>query len=301
MGKRRRRPPGPSRQIRSSPIRLVSASAPPTNMTATENRPPRPHDDEYVGGAEMTLVEHLQELRQRIVKSALGIAVGFVIGFAVRAWLLDVLKRPYCGTLHPKGAECGLSIIQIIDPFLVSFKVAAVMAVLIGGPVTCYQIWRFVTPGLRPIERRYALPFIFLSGLLFAMGGALAYFIIPAGLEFLLYFAGRNYNFVISLNGYVDFLLKTMLAFGFAFQFPLAIAMFTLMGMASSETLRRFRRYALFGACAVGAIATPQQDPVSMFAVAIPLVVFYEGNILFARLVERGRRRRASRELALQE
>jgi len=267
-------------------------------MTATENRPPRPRDDEYIPGGEMTLFEHLQELRQRIVKSAIGITVGFVVGFILRAPLLDLLKGPYCGALRPSDAECGLSIIQILDPFLVSFKVAAVMAVLIGGPITCYQIWRFVTPGLRPIERRYALPFIFLSGLLFAMGGALAYYIIPAGLEVLLYFAGRNYNFVISLNGYVDFLLKTMLAFGFAFQFPLAIAMFTLMGIVSEDGLRRFRRYALFGACGVGAVATPQQDPFSMFALAVPLVVFYEGNILFAKLVERGRMRRASRDLA---
>lgn len=270
-------------------------------MTATKNRPPPPRDDEYVPGGEMTLFEHLQELRQRIVKSAVGITVGFIVGFAVRAPLLEFVKQPYCGALRPRGAECDLSIIQILDPFLVSFKVAAVMAVLIGGPITCYQIWRFVTPGLRPIERRYALPFIFLSGLLFAMGGALAYFIIPAGLEVLLYFAGRDYNFVISLNGYVDFLLKTMLAFGFAFQFPLAIAMFTLMDIVSEEGLRRFRRYAVFGAVAVGAVATPQQDPFSMFALAGPLLVFYEGNILFAKLVERARRRRASREVALTE
>lgn len=270
-------------------------------MTATENRPPPPRDDEYAGGGEMTLFEHLQELRERIIKSAVGIAIGFAIGFAIRTRLLNFLKQPYCGAIQPSGEECGLSIIQILDPFFVSFKVAAVMAVLIGGPVTCYQIWRFVTPGLRPVERRYALPFIFLSGLLFAAGGALAYYIIPAGLEVLLYFAGRNYNFVISLNGYVDFLLKTMLAFGFAFQFPLAIAMFTLMGIVSEGGLRRFRRYAFFGACAVGAIATPQQDPFTMFALALPLALLYEVNIVFAKLVERGKRRRSSREVALPE
>lgn len=269
-------------------------------MTATENRPPRPRGEDYVSGGEMTLVEHLQELRQRIVKSAVGIAVGFVVGFALRARILEILKRPYC-SLPGNRSDCVLSVLDILEPFKVSFKTAAVMAVLIGGPVACYQIWRFVTPGLRPVERRYALPFVFLSGLLFMAGGALAYFIIPAGLNVLLNFAGRDYNFVISLNGYVDFLVKTMLAFGLAFQFPLAIAMFTLMDIVSSTGLRRFRRYALFGACAVGAVVTPQQDPVSMFAVAVPLVVFYEGNIVFARLVERGRRRRGSQELALQE
>jgi sec-independent protein translocase protein TatC len=270
-------------------------------MTATA-KPPRTSSREYVG-EEMTLFEHLAELRARIVKSAIGIAVGFVVGFVLRTQLLNFLKQPYCNlpALPRQGEECGLSIIQILDPFIVSFKVAAIMAVLIGGPVTCYQAWRFVTPGLRPIERRYALPFIFLSGLLFLMGGVLAYFIIPAGLPFLLYFAGRDFNFIISLSGYVDFLLKTMLAFGFSFQFPLAIAVFTLMGVVSAAGLRRARRFAFFGACVIGAIATPQQDPFSMFAVAIPLVVLYEGNIVFARLVERGRRRRSSSDLAVTE
>ncbi|MGH8898677.1 MAG: twin-arginine translocase subunit TatC [Egibacteraceae bacterium] len=270
-------------------------------MTATEKRPPRPRDDEYVSGGEMTLFEHLQELRQRIVKSAVGIAVGFVVGFLLRTRLLDFLERPYCQQMGPKRPGCGLSIIRISEPFLVSFKTAAIMAVLIGGPITCYQIWRFVTPGLRPIERRYALPFIFLSGLLFALGGGLAYGIIPSGLRFLLYFAGPDFNFVISLEGYVDFLLKTMLAFGFAFQFPLAVAMLTLMGVLGAERLRKYRRHAVFCAFVIAAVATPQQDPISNLAIAVPLLIFYEGNIVFARLVERGRRRRAERDPELAE
>ncbi|MGH8900853.1 MAG: twin-arginine translocase subunit TatC [Egibacteraceae bacterium] len=268
-------------------------------MSATKDRPPRPRDDEYVPGGEMTLVEHFQELRARIVKSAVGIAVGFVVGFIFRVQLLELLKRPYCQM--QQGPRCDLAILRITDPFFISLKAAAIMAVLIGGPITCYQIWRFVTPGLRPIERRYALPFIFLSGLLFVAGGALAYYIIPGGLQFLLYFLGRGFNFVIGLDGYIDFLLKTMLGFGFAFQFPLAIAMFTLMDILGSEQLRKYRRHAIFGAFVIGTVATPQQDPVSNLAVAVPLLIFYEGNILFARLLERRRRRRASQELALAE
>ena len=242
----------------------------------------------------MTLFEHLEELRQRIVKSALGIAVGLAVGFAVHTEVLDLLRAPYCGLdialRQAQSGECNLAILRVLDPFFVSLKTAGIVAVLIGGPITCYQIWRFVTPGLRPVERRFALPFIVLSALLFVVGGVFAYLVIPRGLEFLLGFAGDDFNLVLSLNEYVDFILRTMLGFGFAFQFPLAIALFTLMGVVGAAGLRRYRRHAIFGAFALAAVITPTQDPFTMVVMALPLSVMYEGNILFARLVERARR-----------
>jgi sec-independent protein translocase protein TatC len=268
-------------------------------MLKSRNRPPRPRDDEEDFGPEMPLVEHFEELRQRIIKSGLGIALGFVVGFAVRSRVLAIIKQPYC-QLPSAGRDCDLTILQVLDPFFVSLKTAAVVAVLIGGPITCYQLWRFVSPGLRRVERRYALPFLFLSGSLFVAGGVFAYFVIPRGLQFLLTFAGP-FPLVLSLKGYVDFFLKTMLGFGIAFQFPLAIAMFTLMDVVGSAGLRQYRRYAIFGAFVLAAVITPTQDPFTMCVMALPLSVMYEGNILFARLVERRRRRRASRELALAE
>ncbi|MGH8907915.1 MAG: twin-arginine translocase subunit TatC [Egibacteraceae bacterium] len=273
-------------------------------MATTSSKTAKGSSDTYLG-EEMTLFEHLNELRQRIVKAALGIAVGFAIGFAVRSEVLDRIRAPYCGLdialRQASTGECNLAIIRVLDPFFVSLKTSAIIAVLIGGPVTCYQIWRFVTPGLRPVERRFTLPFIVLSALLFVVGGLFAYLVLPRGLEFLLGFAGDGFNLVLSLNEYVDFMLKTMLGFGLAFQFPLAIAIFTLMGVVGSDGLRRYRRHAIFGTFVLAAVITPTQDPFTMVVMALPLTVMYEGNIIFARLVERSRRRRASSELALPE
>lgn len=276
-------------------------------MTATTDRPQPSPDDEYVG-EEMTLFEHLEELRQRIVKSALGIALGFIVGFLFRQPVFAVLIRPYC-QLDPRLREanavfdsdgCNLIFTDVLGAFFISLKAAAIVAVVIAGPVVCYQAWRFISPGLRSVERRYALPFILFSGLLFAGGGVFAYWVIPRGLEFLLSFAGPNVISLMDANEYLGFILKTMLGFGLAFEFPLAIATFTLMGVVTAAGLRQYRRYAIFGAFALSAVITPTQDPFTMCVMALPLSLFYEVNILFARLVER-RRRSSSQELALAE
>jgi sec-independent protein translocase protein TatC len=276
-------------------------------MTATA-KPPRPPADEYVG-EEMTLFEHLEELRQRIVKSAAAIAVGFVVGFVFQEPVFQLLIRPYCD-LDPRlraisqvfdPDRCQLIFTNVLGGFFLVLKSAAIVAVLIAAPVVCYQIWRFVSPGLRPVERRYALPFVLLTFVLFAGGAVFAYLVIPRGLEFLLAFAGPDVVSLMDANEYLGFILKMMLGFGLSFEFPLAIALFSLMGVLTAETLRRYRRHAIFAAFVLAAVITPTQDPFTMVVMALPLSVMYEGNVLFARLVERSRRRRAASDLALPE
>jgi sec-independent protein translocase protein TatC len=276
-------------------------------MTATE-KPQRPPADEYVG-EEMTLFEHLEELRQRIVKCALAIAIGFAIGFVFQEPVFNFLIRPYC-ELDPRlraisqvfdPNRCQLIFTNVLGGFLLVLKSAAIVAVIVAAPAVCYQIWRFVSPGLRPVERRYALPFVLMTFLLFSSGALFAYLVIPRGLEFLLGFAGPDIVSLMDANEYIGFVLKMMLGFGLSFEFPLAIAMFTMMGVLESHTLRRYRRHAIFASFVLAAVITPTQDPFTMVVMALPLSVMYEGNILFARLVERRRRRRASSELALPE
>jgi sec-independent protein translocase protein TatC len=257
---------------------------------------------EYVG-EEMTLVEHLTELRSRLVKSALALVVGLAVGFGFHEQVLLLLTEPYCSLPQAvrRGADalsgntggCSLLALRVLDPFIIILKASAIVGIVIAAPVVCYQVLRFVAPGLRPIERRYSIPFVVASQVLFLAGAVFSYFLIPRALEFLLGFAGPSIVPVLSGNEYLTFILQTMIAFGVAFEFPLVLMILSLMDLVHAESLRRVRRYALFGIFVAAAIITPTQDPFTMAMMAAPLVLFYEFSILFAWFVERRRARTA--------
>jgi sec-independent protein translocase protein TatC len=264
----------------------------------SENGPGRVDAHTYVG-EEMTLVEHLRELRQRLFKSAVAVVIGFLVGFVFRHQVFDILIQPYCRLPSQlrAGSEalnldgCNLVILDVLGFFFISLKAAAVVAVVVAGPVVFYQLWRFVTPGLRPIERRYALPFVIVSQLLFAGGAVFAYVVIPRGLEFLLGFAGPQVVSLMDASRYLSFMLHTMIGFGVAFELPLILIMLSLMGVVQSSSLRRYRRQSVFGIFVAAAIITPTQDPLTLTVMALPLWLFFEISVLVARLVERRRAR----------
>jgi sec-independent protein translocase protein TatC len=267
-------------------------------VTATPADGAQPDDDV---GVEMSLFEHLNELRARLFKSALAIAIAFVIGFVVRQPVFNLLIRPYCElpaelragstAFDPDG--CTLVFTDVLGAFFISLKAAAVVAVVLAAPIVFYQLWRFITPGLRSVERRYALPFLVISQLLFLAGAAFSYFVIPRGLEFLLGFAGDNIVSLMDANRYLTFMIQVMLGFGIAFEFPLILIMLALMGVVSAEGLRRHRRGAIFGIFVAAAIITPTQDPLTLSLMAAPLIAFYEICILLTRMIERRRERAA--------
>jgi len=270
-------------------------------MTATADKDAGPTSSphEYVG-EEMTLFEHLEELRARLFKSAVAIVLGFIVGFVFRRPVLDVLTQPYC-SLDPRlraasnalgGEQCKLIFVDVTGAFFISLKAAAIVAVVLAAPAVFYQIWRFVTPGLRPVERRYAIPFVVITQVLFAGGAVFSYFLIPRALEFLLGFAGDRVESLMDADRYLSFVLQTMIAFGLAFEFPVVLVLLSLMGVVSAAGMRKYRRHALFGTFVAAAIITPTQDPMTMTMMAAPLVLFYEASILAARLIERRRRRR---------
>jgi sec-independent protein translocase protein TatC len=267
-----------------------------------EDRPAPSAAHEFLSGGEMTLFEHLNELRSRLFKAALGIALGFILGLVFSGPLFDFLIQPYCEVPAELRAptsvfdtdSCRLVNTRVLGAFLVVVKTAGIVAAVVGGPVFFYQLWRFITPGLRPVERRYAIPFIALSQFLFLGGAAFAYWIIPRGLKVLLGIGGPNMVALLDASEYVGFLLKTLIGFGLSFEAPLIIAMLTLAGVVDATSLRKYRRHAIFGAFVLAAFITPTTDPFTMLAMAAPLVLFYEGNIIFARIIHRRRARAAT-------
>lgn len=270
-------------------------------MTATSSRR-TPGGGERPLGGEMTLLEHLAELRDRLTKSVAAIAVGFVIGFVLRTYVIDIIRRPYCNLPETvragpaavsDGDECALIVLRVLDGLMISLKAAAIVAVIVAAPVVFYQIWRFVTPGLRPVEKRYAIPFLAASWLLFLGGAAFAYYIIPRGLAILLSFAGEGITPVLAAHEYLNFMLFTLVSFGVAFEFPLILMMLVIMGAVGSEGLRKYRRHAYFGTFVASAIITPTGDPFTMSAMAVPLILFYEVCVLAARFIESRRAARA--------
>lgn len=270
-------------------------------MTTTAHPPGTGGTGSEQSGAEMSLVEHLQELRTRLFKAALAVVGGFALGFVFRFPVLNILKRPYCalpselraGTTNAFDADsCRLIFTDPLGAFVISLKAAAVVAVLVAAPVICYQIWRFVTPGLEPVERKYALPFVVASGLLFAAGALFSYVVIPRGLEFLLGFAGEGIVSLMDANEYMNFMLVVMISFGLAFNFPLVLIMLSLMDVITADQLRKYRRHAIFGVFVAAAIITPTQDPFTLTLMAAPLIAFYEVTIFIARRIERRRARR---------
>jgi len=240
---------------------------------------------------EMPLAGHLREFRTRFVRAAIAVGVGTVIGYVAFPSSVDLLLQPYC---QATGAVdgCDLIVLGPLDPFLVRIRAAVVAGVVVGGPVLLYQLWRFITPGLTPRERRYALPFVLLSQVMFAAGIVFAAYAIPRGLSVLLALGGDSIRPLLGAREYLSFLLTMGVAFGIVFELPLVLVFLSLAGVITSDGMRRFRRYAIVGNVVVAAIITPTVDAVSLMLVAGPMMLFYELAIGIAWFIERARRRR---------
>ncbi|MBW3658376.1 MAG: twin-arginine translocase subunit TatC, partial [Actinobacteria bacterium] len=243
------------------------------------------------------LLEHLSELRVRMTRAALALALGTVVGWIVFPEVLDLLLDPYCATPQAyRDAEgnCALVALRALEPFSVKIKTSLLVGLFVGGPVIFYQLWRFITPGLTRTEKRYALPFVVLSQVMFALGLAFAYLVLPQGLRILLGFGGDQVDVILSAQEYLSFYLTTSVAFGLVFEIPLVLVFLALVQMLNSAQLRSFRPYALVLNVVVAALVTPTTDAVTLLFMAVPMALFYELAIIAARLIERARRRRTT-------
>ncbi len=248
----------------------------------------------------MSLVDHLTELRSRLIRAAAAVVVGFIICWIFRSKILEFLIRPYCNVVKPEaldeiGAapeECGLLVTEPLEQLNVAITVATYGGLTLAIPVILWQVWRFVTPGLYPHEKRYAIPFVFSGVVLFASGVALGYWSLPNALEFLTNIAGLDFITVFSPAPYLKFVVKMMVAFGIGFQFPIVLIFLQLAGVVDTATLRSGRRYALVGIVILVALVTPSGDPITLLALSVPMYLFYEIAILFGVI----RRRRADKK-----
>lgn len=241
----------------------------------------------------MTVIEHLEELRHRLIVSALALAAGAVIGWFLYPAFIDLVRHPYCdyvaglpANVRPP-AGCRLVGNTLLDPLLVKLKIVVFLGLFAVLPVLLYQLWAFIVPGLTPRERRMAVPFIVSSTVLFVLGAAVAYITLPKGLEFLLGFAGPDVTPLITFASYVGFVVLVTLAFGLSFEFPILLIFLTIVGVLSSARLRAWRRWAILGIAVFAAVITPSSDPYTMSAMMIPMVVFYEASIIVARLMKK--------------
>jgi sec-independent protein translocase protein TatC len=235
----------------------------------------------------MTIVEHLSELRYRLVVSVIAIAIGAVIGFLVYGRVLHFLLEPYCSLHRRKLAGCTLLTQDPLEPFIVRLKLSAWTGFALASPVVFYQLWRFVTPGLHSNEKKYAIPFVITSVVLFAMGGVVAWLTFPKALDFLVGVGGTNLTAIFSPGKYLRLIVLMILAFGLAFEFPILLIFLELAHVLSSRQLVSWWRPAVVVIFAVAAVITPSQDPYSLFAMAIPMTIFYFAAAGVGRILKR--------------
>ena len=239
----------------------------------------------------MSLVEHLTELRSRLIKVAIAVVIGMVVSFLLYDPIFDFLLRPYEDIANQGNSATGGRLLQIdpLEGFSVRMKLAAYGGIALAMPVILWQIWRFVTPGLYAHERRYAIPFVLSALALFILGAGLAYYTLPRALEFLVDIGGDNLVTAFAPGKYFTLITYMMLAFGIGFEFPILLIFLQLAGILDVDTLRKGRRYAIVGICILVAVITPSGDPVSMLMLSVPMVLFYEISILAGRLIARRR------------
>jgi sec-independent protein translocase protein TatC len=242
----------------------------------------------------MSMVDHLRELRKRIVYAAIAFLLISAAAFAFYDPILELMRRPLCELpprlLGPQG--CDLIFTRPLGGFMFRLKVTALAGIAVASPVWLYQLWAFIVPGLNRKEKRYALPFVLSAVVLFAAGTVLAYLTMPQGIRILVGLAGEGLVPLIDAEEYLNFVGLMFLGFGLTFELPLVIFFLGLAEVVTVEQLKSQRRGAFVGIVALSAIITPSQDPYTMMALALPIYVLYEVTILVLRLVLK---RRAAR------
>jgi len=230
----------------------------------------------------MPFLEHLGELRTRIMRALIALLVGTLIGLPFSQYLIDWLARP----VTKLGYE--LVFTAPAEAFWVQMKVGLIAGLFIAAPGILWQVWAFVAPGLHQHEKKYAAPFVIIGSLLFIIGGLFSLLVVtPYAINFLLSYSRPGLKPMISIENHIDFLLKFTLAFGAVFELPLLITLAARMGLVTAKMLAKNRKYAILGAFIIGAVLTPTPDAFNQTLMAGPLIILYEVGIVCARIFGR--------------
>lgn len=252
----------------------------------------------------MPLMDHLRELRGRLLKAAIGLAVCAVLVAVFFEPIWVFFREPFCRlqlmqqsemSLPQQGDEtgCGLVVNGIFEGFMLRLRLALILGLVGSAPVWLYQLWAFVAPGLHSRERRYTYIFLGASVPLFFAGATLAYFTMSKGLQLLIGLVPDGAVPLIRISEYLTYVTLLILIFGFSFLLPLLVTTLNFAGVLSHERLKKWRRWIVFGVCIFAAVATPSQDPVTMLVLAIPMALLMELATLIARYNDHRRARAA--------
>jgi len=229
-------------------------------------------------------LSHLEELRKRLIYCAIAVGIGFVISYAFSENLFTILISPLKEQLP---SDDRLIFTSLPEMFLTYLKTAFITGILLTSPFLFYQIWMFIAPGLYRREKRYVIPFVLSSTILFVGGALFGYFIVfPFGFKFFLGYANEYIQALPSVKQYFSFSVKLLFAFGVVFELPVVIYFLSRMGIVSVDFLRKNRKYAILLTFAMGAILTPP-DVITQCMMAGPLIVLYEIGIIIARIAEK--------------
>ncbi len=251
--------------------------------------------------AEMPLTQHLSDLRRSILVSVVFISIAFVVAFNFSEAIFRLLMFPLRDEIRidgrspfvhlaEKAKQTSLVFLSPAEAFWMYLKVSFVAGLICALPVIFYEIWRFISPGLLKKEKKYFLPFIMSSTVLFLIGALFCFVIVlPFAMTFLLGYQTKNLTPMISVGNYVDFCLKFILAFGAIFELPLVIILLTRFGIVSPKTLAKQRKYAVLFAFILAAVLTPTPDAFNQTLMAVPIIILYEAGILISRIMYRKR------------
>jgi len=241
----------------------------------------------------MPLLDHLRELRKRIIRAAFFILIFSILGFVYYNQIITTLAEPVCDLKLAQSSgsnNCGsLFISGVLGPLNLQVKVAFLTGVIVSAPFWLYQLWAFIAPALHRKERRKSVLFIIAATPFFTLGAALAYYILPIAIRVLFGFTPDSLNNLVRFDDYLSFVLRIILIFGLAFELPFFLVSLNLIGVLSGRGILKPWRFAIFGITVFVAAFSPTADPLSMAALALPLIVFYFGAGGIALLVDKKR------------